>query len=96
MIDVNVFKIRRSTLCVLLLTVLICLNAGKESAEKEKTSVHADTPFIQDRAVKYNLQDSVKLQRVASDRNGVIQIATSKNLYKPHCRQEDCRSDDLS
>lgn len=84
MIDVNVFKVRRFCLYVFLLTGLVCLNGCRESAEKEISSTHADTPFIQDRAVKYILQDSVKLQRVASDRNGVIQIATSRNLYKPH------------
>lgn len=84
MIDVNVLQVRRFSLYGLLLAGLVCLNGCREAAEKEISSAHADRPFIQDRAVKYNLQDSVKLQRVASDRNGVIQIATSGNLFKPH------------
>ena len=47
--------------------------------------VYKDAVFQQDYSKKYNLQDStVKLLRVFSDRNGVIEIATSRNLYKPY------------
>src|SRR5690606_7636335 len=49
-----------------------------------KLPVHKDVSFVQDFSKKYILQDSIVLRRVSSDRNGVIQISTSDNLYKPH------------
>lgn len=57
-----------------------CTN-DKDSSDQP---VHRDVAFVQDYAVKFNFLDSVKPRRVYSDRNGVIEIATSDNLYKPH------------
>lgn len=45
---------------------------------------HEDVPFVQDFSRKYTIQDKVALRRVYGDRNGVIQVSTSQNLYKPH------------
>jgi len=45
---------------------------------------HVDKPFLQDYSTKYQRSDSVALLKVYSDRNGVIEIATSQNLYQPH------------
>lgn len=57
-----------------------CNDAENNSAQP----AHQDDPFVQDYSVKYQRRDSVKLLRVYSDRNGVIEISTSDNLYKPH------------
>ena len=74
---------KRSVLCFLVLSILFfssCENSGSDS----QVPAHKDVAFAQDFSVKYNLTDSVKLRRVFSDRNGVIEISTSQNLYKPH------------
>lgn len=81
---VNLLEMRRYIFYAAFLVTAIFLSSCKETEEKEKRAAHKDEAFVQDHAVKYNVQDSVKLLRVASDRNGVIQIATSGNLYKPH------------
>jgi hypothetical protein len=45
---------------------------------------HIDKPFIQDFSIKYLVQDeNVKLFKVESDRNGFIQILSSKGLLRP-------------
>ena len=58
--------------------------ACNDSEENRDQPAHEDVAFLQDFSKKYNLLDSVELRRVYSDRNGVIQISTSENLYKPH------------
>jgi len=75
---------KRILQCVSVLGVLLFLGACKNPEPGSGQPVHKDVSFLQDFSIKYNLQDSVKLQRVYSDRNGVIEIGTSKNLYKPH------------
>lgn len=74
---------RSAQRCFLLLSVIF---AGACNDEKDNSSQpsHEDVAFLQDFSKKYNLQDSVKLNRVYSDRNGVIGISTSENLYRPH------------
>ncbi len=45
---------------------------------------HLDKPFIQDYSVKYvAAETNVKLYNVESDRNGYIQILSSKGLLRP-------------
>ncbi len=66
------------------LLVLLALSACDSESNRKTQPVHRDVAFVQDHAIKYDLLDSVKPLRVGSDRNGVIEIATSENLYKPH------------
>jgi hypothetical protein len=70
--------------CFLVLCVLFYLSSCKDAETDSDQPVHEDKPFVQDYSKKYDLQDSVQVRRVSADRNGVIQISTSKNLYKPH------------
>lgn len=70
--------------CFLVLCVVFYLASCKEAETDSNQPVHADKPFVQDFSKKYALQDSVQVRRVSADRNGVIQISTSKNLYKPY------------
>ena len=67
----------------LLLMAIIFAGACKDQQESSEQPAHQDAPFLQDFSIKYNRQDSVQLRRVYSDRNGVIQISTSRNLFKP-------------
>lgn len=62
--------------------IIFCVSC--ENNDAGRLPVYEDVPFDQDYSIKYNFQDSVKPLRVFSDRNGVIEISTSKNLYKPH------------
>ena len=78
--------LRMRTLFKFVLAVFVCISFAScnDPDANGELPTHADKSFVQDHAVKYELQDSVKLLRVASDRNGVIEIATSRKLYKPH------------
>lgn len=78
-----ILSMKRLALYVLVFGVTCLLNACNERPSSGQP-VHRDEPFVQDFSVKYNLQDSVNLIDVGSDRNGVIEISTSRNLYKPY------------
>jgi hypothetical protein len=68
----------------LLFIVIIFSGACKDQQGSSGQPAHQDTAFPQDFSIKYTLGDSVKLRRVYSDRNGVIQISGSRNLFRPH------------
>ena len=67
--------------------VVVILAACNDRQTDSLQPIHQDVAFVQDFSKKYDLLDSVKLLSVYSDRNGVIQIATTGNLYKPHAGQ---------
>ncbi|MVM28669.1 hypothetical protein GO755_01400 [Spirosoma sp. HMF4905] len=49
---------------------------------------YRDVPYLQDYSIKYYTKDStIQLQNVATDRNGVIQILSSKGLLHPRSGQ---------
>ena len=70
--------------CVFVLSVLLFFGGCRNDESDSDQPVYEDKPFLQDFSKKYNLTDSVDVRRVAADRNGVIQVSTSRNLYKPH------------
>jgi hypothetical protein len=74
----------RSAVYVLVLGVLCLFNSCNDRGLSSGQPVHRDEPFVQDFSIKYNLQDSVKLIAAGADRNGVVEISTSRNLYKPY------------
>lgn len=67
-----------------LLMAIIFSGACNDQPASSEQPVHQDLAFLQDFSIKYYLLDNVQLRRVYSDRNGVIQISTSRNLLKPH------------
>ena len=73
---------------LLLVFSLVCsaflFSSCNDSERKSSQPTHEDTAFVQDFSTKYQRMDSVKLLRAYSDRNGVIEVSTSDNLYKPH------------
>ena len=53
-----------------------------------QTPVYQDVPYLQDYSVKYYVADStVRLKSVFADRNGVIQVLSSKGLLRPQAGQ---------
>ena len=59
-----------------------CTNQTIEEPTKAE-NIYEDTPFLQDYSLKYYFnQDGVDLKKVFSDRNGVIQVASSNGLLK--------------
>lgn len=63
--------------------ILMAFAACNDSNTDSQLPIHRDVRFIQDYSKKYQRVDSVILRRVASDRNGVIQVSSSENLFKP-------------
>ena len=58
---------------------------GRKVHDKNSTSIYNDVPFIQDYSIKYNVVDpGIELNKVYSDRNGVIKIYSSKGLLQPY------------
>ncbi|NLJ00466.1 MAG: hypothetical protein GX371_04855 [Bacteroidales bacterium] len=54
------------------------------ASAQETTQAHSDTPFIQDYSIKYYFeQPGITLHKVASDRNGKIQVLGSDGLLHP-------------
>ncbi len=48
----------------------------------------ADKPFIQEYSIKYNFENfGIELKKVASDRNGYIQVLSSEGLLRPRAGQ---------
>jgi len=64
--------------------ILLLINPIGISRLKAQKPVYKDVPFLQDYSIKYYTNnDGPGLLKVASDRNGNIQILTSEGLMKP-------------
>jgi hypothetical protein len=56
----------------------------QEKSESTVTPIYEDKPYLQDYAIKYYPKNDVlEFEKVATDRNGVIQILTSGGLMRP-------------
>jgi hypothetical protein len=69
-----------------LVAVLVVFSSCEPTKIKEKQSkqFHEDKPFTQEYSVKYEVEDiETELQKVVSDRNGYIQVISSKGLLRP-------------
>lgn len=68
----------------IILIIFISISCSEKKATHSTQPVHQDVSFQQDMSIKYELQmEGVSLQKVYSDRNGVIQIYSSAGLLKP-------------
>ena len=69
-------------------SLLVLASSCNNSVDKERIStkpVYIDHPYLQDYAVKYTVNGpDIKLRRVYTDRNGVIQVLTSNGVYWPY------------
>lgn len=68
------------TISLIAILTISCSRNSNPSSAKEQ---HTDTPFVQDFSIKYTIDTGdVILNKVASDRNGYIQILSSKGLLR--------------
>lgn len=73
---------RKQFLCALVASVIFfSCSTQKDNGQQ---TVYSDKAFTQDYSIKYNTEDSATtLFQVASDRNGVVQVLSSKGLLHP-------------
>ncbi len=55
-----------------------------ESGSTTVQPVYQDVPYSQDYAIKYHLTSEVQLKKVFTDRNGIIQVLSSKGVLRPN------------
>ena len=69
---------------LLLAVIAVVFSACETAPVQQAKQFHEDKPFTQEYSVKYQLEDSVtELSKVVADRNGYIQILSSKGLLRP-------------
>ena len=67
----------------LMLALVIFIASCTKKEVSNNTAFIQDTPFVQDLSIKYLNEDKdAKLLNVVSDRNGYIQILSSKGLLR--------------
>ena len=68
-----------------LMSIWFLLSCNREinNSESVNQPVYEDVPYQQDYAIKYLSKDDVTFKKVHADRNNVIQVLTSKGLYRP-------------
>ena len=77
----------RQTVFYILLTCIATLYScdhGKEKSSTPMQPVYQDVPYLQDYAVKFTIdEDDIAFKKVFTDRNDVIQVLTSRGLFRP-------------
>ncbi len=69
---------------IIIFILSTCIQKSKRANESAQ-SVYQDVPYLQDYAVKYNFEeDGVDLKKVFADRNDVVEVLTSKGIYRPN------------
>jgi hypothetical protein len=64
--------------------VLVFLAGCTPEKNPQEINGHTDKPFIQDYSIKYVVRDeNVRLYKAESDRNGYVQILSSRGLLRP-------------
>ncbi len=76
-------KVNQYYIWVISLLVLSCGSPKKEKEVVSAMPVYKDVPYIQNYSIKYNAQD-MELSEVHMDRNGVIQVLSSKGVLRTH------------
>lgn len=71
-------------LCISFILVSVTCKKTEESRSADQP-VHTDKPFWQDYSIKYAVdQEDTELRQVYRDRNGVVQVLSSRGLLHPH------------
>ncbi len=64
---------------------LFSCSRESKSPDVSRQPVYQDVPYLQDYAVKYLIEDQdIELKKVFTDRNDVVQVLTTKGLYRPN------------
>ncbi|MCF6357991.1 MAG: hypothetical protein L3J54_09325 [Draconibacterium sp.] len=85
----NIRKLLNQRLLIIV-AVFVLLSSCEPTQNKVKQAkpFYKDKPFTQEYSVKYQLEDNdTELRKVVSDRNGYIQIISSKGLLRPRAGQ---------
>lgn len=70
---------------IFVILFFISCSQGSEKDGISNQPVYQDVAYLQDYAVKYNFEEEdIELKKVYVDRNDVIQVLTSKGLYRPN------------
>ncbi len=66
------------------LSLFFLISCGNNHQQQQAGSVHNDTQFTQDYAIRWHTTDStIKVYKSYADRNGVIKLFTSRGLMQP-------------
>ncbi len=72
----------------IILSTFLALFSCSEKSDKlvvQKQPFYQDKPYLQDYAVKYFIEDdNIELKKAYTDRNDVIEVLTSKGIYRPN------------
>jgi len=72
---------------LLIATIILLISCSDDGIHKHDSiqPVYSDRPYLQDYAIKYNFTDTnITPKKVYTDRNGVVQILASNQLYRPN------------
>lgn len=75
---------RFSTTCSILFSLTLAAAQPAQAWQAPGQPVHKDKPFTQRYSIKYNITGSARPEKIACDRNGVIQIYTNEGLLRPY------------
>ncbi len=72
-------------ICIIVGITTVAGCTKQQEATKNGQPVYLDVPYLQDYAIKYKFADSTfQPQKVAADRNGIIQVLASSQLFQAH------------
>ena len=78
-------QIKAYCLCSIFFVLLSCSESSKTEDTLSAMPVYKDVPYLQDYSIKYRLQEEgVSLSKVHTDRNELIQIASSDGILRTH------------
>jgi hypothetical protein len=82
---INIYSMKKLIQWGLLSGVLLMSACSEKENSPSQQPIHKDAAFSQEYSIKYDLhQEGTILQRVYTDRNGVIQLYGSTGLLKPY------------
>ena len=79
---------KKTILQLALLCLVFAMASCTAQKQRKEVAARPDKPFLQDYSIKFNRETSdTELKTVASDRNGYIQVYSSKGLLRPRAGQ---------
>ncbi len=86
-LNLNGLNMRNSIWTLQLGMIILFISCSNDGIHKNDSNqpIYIDRPYIQDYAIKYNfINTNVSPKKVYTDRNGVVQILASNQLYRPN------------
>ncbi len=84
-ISFNIPRMKSTTQVIFLFCLTLLSSATYSQRAAPGQPIHKDIPFPQHFSIKYQIKnsDSIRLQKVLCDRNGVVQVYSSAGLLRP-------------